>query len=98
MDTIFVEGLMLSSRDQIKQNYGTVQFAVTDLMCNVLRNLFTPGSFLINEDKDWYGKGPVLIPGNLSLPGSFDLGSYGNQYFNVKTAEGDMFVSCPSSL
>ena len=33
-------------------------------------------------------RGPVQIPGNLSLPGGFKLGGYGNQYCDVKTATG----------
>ena len=36
----------------------------------------------------WIDRGPVQIPGNLSLPGGFKLGGYGNQYCDVKTATG----------
>ena len=37
----------------------------------------------------WYDNGPVQIPGNLSLPGGFKLGGYGNQYCDVITATGN---------
>jgi len=37
----------------------------------------------------WIDRGPVQIPGNLSLPGGFKLGGYGNQYCDVKTATGE---------
>merc|ERR1719510_1772202 len=37
----------------------------------------------------WYEMGPVQIPGNLSLPGGFKLGGYGNQYCDVITATGE---------
>lgn len=37
----------------------------------------------------WKDDGPVQIPGNLSLPGGFKLGGYGNQYCDVVTATGE---------
>jgi len=37
----------------------------------------------------WYDNGAVQIPGNLSLPGGFKLGGYGNQYCDVITATGE---------
>ena len=36
----------------------------------------------------WVPEGAVQIPGNLSLPGGFKLGGYGNQYCDVVTATG----------
>ena len=36
----------------------------------------------------WYERGPVQIPGNLSLPGGFKLGGYNNSYCDVVTATG----------
>ena len=38
-----------------------------------------------------YGR-PVQIPGNLSLPGGFKLGGYGNDYCDVITATGDTVI------
>lgn len=40
----------------------------------------------------WTDNGPVQIPGNLSLPGGFKLGGYGNQYCDVVTATGKLFL------
>jgi len=37
----------------------------------------------------WKDDGPVQIPGNLSLPGGFKLGGFGNQYCDVITATGE---------
>ena len=37
----------------------------------------------------WYERGPVQIPGNLSLPGGFKLGGYNNSYCDVVTATGN---------
>jgi len=37
----------------------------------------------------WYERGPVQIPGNLSLPGGFKLGGYNNSYCDVVTATGE---------
>ena len=37
----------------------------------------------------WYEVGPVQIGGNLTLPGGFKLGGYGNQYCDVITATGN---------
>ena len=36
----------------------------------------------------WFAVRPVQIPGNLSLPGGFKLGGYGNQYCDVITTTG----------
>ena len=41
----------------------------------------------------WKNDGPVQIPGNLSLPGGFKLGGYGNQYCDVVTATGIQKIS-----
>ena len=38
----------------------------------------------------WYDAGPVQIPGNLSLPGGFKLGGYGNGYCDVTTTTGNL--------
>ena len=38
-----------------------------------------------------YGR-PVQIPGNLSLPGGFKLGGFGNDYCDVITATGDTVI------
>merc|ERR1711988_209486 len=37
----------------------------------------------------WYDVRPVQIPGNLSLPGGFKLGGFGNQYCDVITTTGE---------
>jgi len=38
---------------------------------------------------EWFPRGPVQIPRNLSLPGGFNLGGYGNQMCDVTTATGE---------
>merc|ERR1719394_1313552 len=37
----------------------------------------------------WRDDEPVQLAGNLSLPGGFQLGAYGSEYCDVKTATGD---------
>ena len=44
----------------------------------------------------WKDDDAVQIPGNLSLPGGFKLGGYGNQYCDVVTATG--IVQIPWNL
>ena len=41
----------------------------------------------------WYDVRPVQIPGNLSLPGGFKLGGFGNQYCDVITTTGTVQYS-----
>ena len=44
---------------------------------------------------EWFPGGPVQVPGNLSLPGGFNLGGYGNQYCDVITATGgSLNITC----
>jgi len=38
---------------------------------------------------EWIPQGPVQIPRNLSLPGGFKLGGFGNEYCDVITATGE---------
>ncbi len=38
----------------------------------------------------WTEGGPVQIPGNLSLPGGFKLGGWGNRYCDVITSTGGL--------
>ena len=66
------------------------------------KSLFLPAhqSFLFVTDGwtkndlvyQWLPDGAVQIPKNLSLPGGFKLGGFGNQYCDVVTATGELLI------
>ena len=53
-----------------------------------LKNVLLDGWTKNDLVYQWLPEGAVQIPKNLSLPGGFKLGGYGNQYCDVVTATG----------
>ena len=73
--------------------YYTVQCTLrtSSNMAYMFADGWTKNDLVYKWLPEQYGR-PVQIPGNLSLPGGFKLGGYGNDYCDVITATGDTVI------